>query len=71
MGVYVALDNVSDETLLLCGYVKIDENEDHLIYRHFGEDIVVFKDDPFLIVEDINDAAILGSEIIPLPPKDC
>jgi hypothetical protein len=70
MGFYVNLDGVADGQLLLAGYVLVDENEQFRVYRHFGEDIIVDKSDPFIVVDDINDAAILGSEIVPMPPKD-
>ena len=70
MGFYVNLDGVPDGKLLLAGYILVDEDEQFWVYRHFGEDIVVDKSDPFIVVDDINDAAILGSDIIPMPPKD-
>lgn len=70
MGFYVNLDGVQDGQLLLAGYVLIDENDQFRVYRHFGEDIIVDRSDPFIVVDDINDAAILGSDIIPMPPKD-
>jgi hypothetical protein len=70
VGFYVSLNGVDDDTLSFCGYVKIAEDDDHVIYRHFGDDVIVIKSDPFLIVDDINDAALLGSDIIPMPP-DC
>jgi hypothetical protein len=70
MGFYVNLDGVQDGQLLLAGYVLVDENEQFRVYRHFGEDIIVDKSDPFIVVDDINDAAILGSDIVPMPPKD-
>lgn len=74
MGFYVSLDGVDEGTLLLAGFVLVDENEAFKVYRHYGEDVIVDKTDPFVIVEDINDATILGSEIIPMPPRvvpDC
>ncbi|WP_338241545.1 hypothetical protein [Aurantiacibacter hainanensis] len=70
MGFYVSLDGVDDGTLLLAGFVLIEEGEAYKIYRHYGEDVIVDKDDPFVVVEDINDAAVLGSEIIPIPPEN-
>lgn len=69
MGYYVSLDNVDDLTLSIVGFVLIDENEAYWLYRYQGEDVLVDKDDPFVIVDDINDAAILGFEIIPMPPN--
>lgn len=70
MGFYVSLDGVDDATLLLAGFVLVDEDEAFRVYRYYGEDVVVDKSDPFVIVEDINDAATLGSEIIPMPPEN-
>ena len=70
MGFYVNLKDADDGHLLLAGYVLIDENDQYWVYRHFGDDIIVDKSDPFIVVDDINDAAILGSDIVPMPPKD-
>ncbi len=69
MGFYVNLQNVDDGQLLVAGFVLIGENDHFRIYRHYGEDVIVDKSDPFVIVEDINDAAVLGSDIVPMPPK--
>ena len=70
---YVSLDGVGDDDLLMCGYVKVTENENFRVYRHYGEDIIVYNNDPFIYVDDINDANILGfgKKMIPAPPKDC
>lgn len=70
MGFYVNLDGVSDGQLALAGYILVDEDDGYWIYRHYGEDVIVDKADPFIVVDDINDATILGSDIIPMPPKD-
>lgn len=67
MEVYVRLDNVEPSALLLAGFVLTEQNEAFRIYRHRGEDVIVQKDDPFVIVDDINYAATLGYEVIPLP----
>ena len=69
MAVYVRLDDVDAETLSVVGFVLIDENEAYWVYRYLGEDVVVDKADPFAYVDDINDAAILGSELVPVPPN--
>ncbi|HEY9092160.1 hypothetical protein [Parasphingorhabdus sp.] len=71
MGFYVSLDEVEESTLELAGYIKVAEDDLHIVYRHFGEDIIVLKDDPFIIVDDVNDAAIFGFNVIPMPPEDC
>lgn len=70
MAFYVSLDGVDEDTLSIVGFVLIDENEATKLYRYCGEDILVDKSDPFVYVDDLNDAAILGSEIIPMPPKN-
>lgn len=69
MGFYVNLENVNDLQLSLAGFVLVSENDDFRVFRHFGEDVIVDKSDPFVIVDDINDAAVLGSEIVPMPPE--
>jgi hypothetical protein len=70
MGFYVRLDEIDDELLQLAGFVRIAENEKFIIYSHFGDDVIVNKHDPFVIVDDVNDAAMLGSDIIPMPPEN-
>lgn len=70
MGFYVRLDDVDDHTLLIAGFVVVDENDDFRVLSHYGEHVIVDKSDPFVVVDDINDAAVLGSDIIPMPPKN-
>jgi len=47
--------------------VLVHETDDLKIYNHFGDEMIVDKADPFLLVDDINDAVALGSEVIALP----
>lgn len=64
MKFHVSLEDVSDETLEFLGYILIEEDERFRLYVHKGDQILVDKEDPFLMVDDLNDAALLGSEII-------
>jgi hypothetical protein len=64
---YVSIKDVSDELLGVLGYVLVHETDDLKIYNHFGDEMIVDKADPFLLVDDINDAVALGSEVIALP----
>jgi len=61
--IYVSLDNVTEEQLNFLGYYPIAENELFKVYLHKGEEIVVDKSDAFILVDDPNDAALLGKEI--------
>ncbi|MEM7689678.1 MAG: hypothetical protein AAF291_11720 [Pseudomonadota bacterium] len=70
MGFYVNLEDVNDLQLAIAGFVLVSDNEQFRVYRHLGEDVIVDKSDPFVVVDDINDAAVLGSEIVPMPPED-
>lgn len=70
MGYYVRLDDTDDDTLLMAGFVLVEENDDIRVFRHFGDDVIVDKSDPFVVVDDINDAAVLGTELIPMPPEN-
>lgn len=63
MRVYVSLDGVSEEQLQFLGYILISENDEFRVYYHLGEEVIVEKADPFIYVEDLNDAALFGSEI--------
>jgi hypothetical protein len=61
---YVSLDGVSEETLEMLGYYKLDESDQFAVYYHKGEEIIVEKADPFIYIDDINDAPYFGSEIV-------
>lgn len=62
--VYVSLDGVSEETLNFLGYYCIGENEEFKIYYHKGEEIIVDKSKPYILVDDLNDAKLFGNEVI-------
>jgi hypothetical protein len=57
--VYVQIPNVSDEFLEFLGYVKVEENDEFKGYVRHGEPIIVKKTNPYLYVDDLNDARIL------------
>jgi hypothetical protein len=62
---------VSDEVLEFLGYVKIDENDEFKAYVRHGEPILVKKANPYLYVDDLNDARILKDRnVMEIPPDD-
>lgn len=69
--VYVQIPNVSDDFLEFLGYVKIEETEEFKVYLRHGEPIVVWKKNPYLYVDDLNDARILKDRnMMEIPPDD-
>jgi hypothetical protein len=66
---YVSIKNVSEEVLSVLGYTLVHETDDTKIYNHFGDEHIVDKSDPFLMMDDVNDAIHLGSEVIRLPGR--
>ena len=65
---YVRLDNIPEEKLEFLGYILVEETSEFKIYYHLGDYILVDKNDPFMFVHDHNDATLLGSEAISVPP---
>ena len=61
--VYVSLDGVTEDQLAFLGYILLDENKEFKIYYHLGEELIVDKSDPFIYVDDLNDAALFGKQI--------
>jgi hypothetical protein len=63
---YVFIGGVPDEFLEFLGYVPVPDAEtgEFKVYRHHGELMVVKKANPFLYVDDLNDARILKSRNI-------
>jgi len=57
---YVNISGVATNSLLMCGYVVIAEDDDFLILQHKSETYIVEKDHPYLYVDDINDAELLN-----------
>lgn len=70
---HVSIAHVSEETLDFLGYFLIAEDDDHKLYHCKGEHIIVAKDDPYLYVEDWNDAELLKGDVMSVPdtPEDC
>jgi hypothetical protein len=69
--VYVQIPNVSDEFLEFLGYVKVEESEEFKGYLRHGEPIVVKKANPYLFVDDLNDARILKDRnVMEIPPEE-
>jgi hypothetical protein len=67
---YVSVSGVSDETLEFVGYVLVSEDADTKIYSHFGEEVIVDKEDPFIYVDDINDLPFMKGDVIIVPVGD-
>lgn len=69
--VFVQIPNVSDEFLEFLGYLKIQETEEFKVYLRHGDPIVVQKTNPYLYVDDLNDARILKDRnMMEIPPED-
>ena len=56
---YVYVGGVPDEFLEFLGYVRVEETDEFKVYLHHGEPIIVEKSNPYLYVDDLNDARIL------------
>ncbi len=70
---FVSVENVSEETLEFLGYFLVHEDQDHKLYLHKGDEIIVMKSDPFIYVEDINDVELFKGDVMSVPddPNDC
>lgn len=71
MRYYVSIADVSDEFLEFLGYVLREETDEFKVYSRHGELMVVQKTNPFLYVDDLNDARILkGRNMMAIPADD-
>lgn len=71
MRYFVRIRGVPDEFLSILGYEMVKETDEFKVYLHKGELAVVKKADPFLYVDDLNDARILKSQdLMVIPPKE-
>ena len=72
MRYYVSIANVTDETLQFLGYVLVAEDDNTKLSSHFGDELLVDKEDPFLLVDDVNDVQLIrgAGEIISTPDRD-
>lgn len=73
MRYYVSIAGVPDEFLEFLGYVSVPgaETDELKAYRRHGDVMVVKKANPFLYVDDLNDARILKSRnIMEIPAED-
>lgn len=62
---YVALDSITDEQLAFLGYTLIKENEKFKVYTDYsGDDHIVYKERPFIYVDDVNDVLYLNASIV-------
>ena len=72
---YVDISEVPEDTLEFLGYYCLAQNEEFKFYRDvYGDEHVVEKAHPFIYMEDVNDAAIIGRLtgqliMIQAPPK--
>lgn len=68
MRYYVSIAGVADEFLEFLGYMLVEENEEFKVYLRHGELMPVKKANPFLYVDDLNDARILkGRNLMAIP----
>ena len=73
MRYYVSIAGVPDEFLEFLGYVVVPdiETDELKVYRRHGELMIVKKANPFLYVDDLNDARILKSRnMMAIPAAD-
>ena len=62
---YVALDDISDEQLAFLGYTLIKDSEKFKIYNDYsGDNHIVYKANPFIYVDDVNDALYLNASVV-------
>ncbi len=55
---FVRIDHLTENDLAFFGFRLDDENDEFKLYVcHRGHQYVVKKDDPYLFVEDVNDAS--------------
>lgn len=59
---YVRLDGGDDAKLEFLGYVVVAEDPRFNLYRdHIGDEHIVYKNRPYLYVDDLNDAELIAS----------
>jgi hypothetical protein len=59
---FVNITHVSASDLEFLGFTKTHENDEFIEYSHYtGDTHIVRKSNPYLFVNDINDAIVLGS----------
>ena len=57
---YVPIGGISDSVLEFLGYHLVHEGSDFALYRDYqGDEYIVQKSNPFLMVKDFNDAQAL------------
>ena len=72
---YVRIDGISDKDLEFFGYFLVAESSRFKLYRDYrGEDHLVVKSRPYLLIEDMNEAqdiaALSGAqEAVNMPPR--
>ena len=72
---FVRIDGVDDDDLAFLGYVLVAEDDAFKLYRDYlGDEYIVDRQNPYLFVEDLNDAQIILSKsgrpgLIEPPPK--
>lgn len=70
----MSIAHLSVEDLELFGYAMVIENEEFRVFNHVytGEDQIVDKNNPLLLVEDLNDAlAMRATRVTVVPDDDC
>lgn len=71
MRYYVSIAGVPDEFLEFLGYVKVEETDEFKVYWRHGDLMPVKKANPYLYVDDLNDARILKDRnMMAIPPED-
>jgi hypothetical protein len=71
MRYYVSIADVPDKFLEFLGYLLVAETEEFKVYLRHGDLMPVKKGNPYLYVDDLNDARILqGHNLMAIPPED-
>lgn len=68
----VSVSHLTQEQLAFLGYRLIKENEAFCVYEDYmGDDHIVQKANPYMVVEDFNDAlAINSTTVMNVPDED-
>ncbi|WP_027163073.1 hypothetical protein [Mesorhizobium sp. WSM1293] len=71
-GFFVSINHLSDAQLEFYGWYFVRENSEFKIYGrpYDGEEQIVSKDSPFLLVDDYNDAIYMKAGTIIEVPAD-
>lgn len=69
---FVRIDHLTDRQLENFGYYCVEEDAEFKLYQdgYAGSTQVVLKENPYLLVDDINDARQMGIDMVSAPGED-